>query len=97
MRDNYDNIDNFIRKMLDRLENETPEQMLKKMEYSSLLSEYLGRLGREVDENYSDIIPIEFEISDAVDLKIKILKDALDKQIPIEKSEFYTFILEGVF
>ncbi len=95
-RDSDQILDDYVQKLIDELLNQTPEQMLIKMEYASLLSEYLRRFGREMDEDYSDIIPLEFEIFDGVDLKNKILRDALDKQISIEKSEYYLDILEGV-
>lgn len=81
---NFDRLDNFIQSMLDEEKNESREVTQKKMIYSGLLSEYLRRYGRSVDEDYSDLVLSEFQISDDFDKKIQILNDAfLDNGIPI--------------
>jgi len=88
------NYDDFIQMLIEGEENVTPEMAQKKMELSSLEAEFLRRNGREVDEDNTDIIPFDYSISDDVDTKIQIVRDALEKQIPLQKSTYFPNILE---
>ena len=45
-------------------------------------------------DDYNDLVSREFQISDDFDTKNKILKDALEKGISLEQSDFYPDILE---
>ena len=88
-------IDDFIQEMLDEDLKQSPEVMEKKMLYSQLMTEYLNQHGLDPTEDYSELIAGEFEMSNDLDTKIKVLGDALDKGILLEKSAYYPELLEG--
>lgn len=90
-----DDLDDFIQSLIDNKAKESPEILQKKVTYTDLLSLYLARFGKTLDDDYSDIVLDEFLIADNVDKKIQILQDALDKDIRLEESQYYYEIQEG--
>ena len=92
-----DNIEELIDKLIDEdgLEDSL-DVFSKKAEYTSLLTDYLAKRHVDIMDDYNDLVPREFQISDDYDSKNKILKDALEKGISLEQSEFYPDIQEGV-
>lgn len=92
-----DNINNFVGKMIEETEKElNSENIGSKVYLNSLLVDYLRRLGRSIEEDYSDVIPVSFELL-SNESKIEVLNDCLNNQIVIEKSSVYTSLLEGDF
>ena len=92
-----DNIDEYIDKLLDEDGLEDSLEMLeKKAEYTSLLTDYLAKRHVDIMDDYNDLVSREFQISDDFDTKNKVLKDALEKGISLEQSEFYPDLQEGV-
>ena len=58
-----DNINNFVGKMIEETEKElNSENIGSKVYLNSLLVDYLRRLGRSIEEDYSDVIPVSFEL-----------------------------------
>ena len=90
-----DNINNFVGKMIEETEKElNSENIGSKVYLNSLLVDYLRRLGRSIEEDYSDVIPMSFELL-SNESKIEVLNDCINNQIVIEKSKVYTSLLEG--
>ena len=90
-----DNINDFVGKLIDETENSFSSKKLDlKIYLNSLLVDYLRRLGRNSEEDYSDVIPISFEFL-SNESKIEVLNDCINNQIVIEKSNVYTSLLEG--
>lgn len=85
---NDSNYESFIQNLLDEEENIGVEEFRLKQQYQELLSKYLRRLGRSIEEDYSDALPFLFELIDERS-KIKILEDALSKGIAVEQSKYY--------
>ena len=92
---NFDYVDDLIQGMLDEVAGESAEEREKKMLCARLMNEYLLRHGKTMDDNYSEIVHAEFEISSDWDHKIKILEDALEHDLLLENSKYYPEILEG--
>lgn len=88
-------LSDYVDSIVQGLLNENDEVLQKKMKYSELLTEYLSRYGRTTEDDYSDLVLRDFEISDDIDKKIEILKDALAKGITLEESQHYPEIQEG--
>ena len=84
----------FIKSMMDDLEKEPIEEKYKKLTYSQLFDEYLIKHGKEMFDDYSDIVPVMFQISTDYDNKNLILEDANKRGILIEESNYYPNILE---
>ena len=92
-----DNIKDYVDKLLDDTEkNLQPDKIADRMYTNSLLVEYLGLLGRTTEEDYSDVVPVSFELLDD-STKVKILNECLKEGIVIEKSKLYNYSLEGDF
>ena len=92
-----DNINNFVGKMIEENEKSlSSENLDSKIYVNTLLIDYLRKLGRSIEEDYSDVIPVSFELL-SNESKIEVLNDCLNNQIVIEKSSVYTSLLEGDF
>ena len=92
-----DNINNFVGKMIEENEKSlSSENLDSKIYLNTLLIDYLRKLGRSIEEDYSDVIPVSFELL-SNESKIEVLNDCLNNQIVIEKSKVYTSLLEGDF
>ena len=92
-----DNINNFVGKMIEENEKSlSSENLDSKIYLNTLLIDYLRKLGRSIEEDYSDVIPVSFELL-SNESKIEVLNDCLNNQIVIEKSSVYTSLLEGDF
>lgn len=90
-----DELDDIIGKILDENENKlASEEIGDRIHCSNLLVDYLRKMGKSLEEDYSDVVPFTFELLD-VDTKIRILEECLEKKISIEKSKIYNFCLEG--
>ena len=89
-------LDDFIKSMIEEEQKMTDDELLKRANYTGLFSEYLRRYHKTVDDDYSNIIPASFELSDDYEKKIQILDDALSKEIAIQESSYYPSLLEGV-
>ena len=89
-----DKIDYMIQNMI-RNRKTNPEELSKKQEYTSLFTQYLSRNNKDIMDDYSDVIPPEFEISDNLDSKINALKDCLEHNTDLEQSKYYIDLLEG--
>lgn len=90
-----DELDDIIGKILDENENKlASEDIGDRIHCSNLLVDYLRKMGKSLEEDYSDVVPFTFELLE-VDTKIRILEECLDKKICIEKSKIYNFCLEG--
>ena len=90
-----DELDDIIGKILDENENKlASEDIGDRIHCSNLLVDYLRKMGRSLEEDYSDVVPFTFELLE-VDTKIRILEECLEKKISIEKSNIYNFCLEG--
>ena len=88
-------IDTYIEDLLDSTENYIKKNYNKELVYSELLGEYLRKIGKEISDDYSSNIPIDFESANT-DLKIKILQDAIDNNILLEQSSYYNDIFNDV-
>lgn len=92
-----DNINDYFDKILDETEkNLQSDKIADRMYTNSLLVEYLGLLGRTTEEDYSDVVPVSFELLDD-STKVKILNECLKEGIVIEKAKLYNYSLEGDF
>ena len=90
-----DNIDDIVSKIIDDTEKSlTSENIEERKHLNILMIDYLRRIGRTPEEDYSDVIPISFELL-GDNAKISVLKDCLDNQIVIEKSSVYNSLIEG--
>ena len=88
------NINNFVGKMIDDTEKKfNSGNIEEQFELTNLIMDYLRRLGRSLDQDYSDVIPLSFELLYDRS-KIKVLKDCLNKGLVIEKSKVYISCLE---
>ena len=94
-KDFNDELDDIIGKILDENENKlASEEIGDRIYCSNLLVDYLRKMGKSLEEDYSDVVPFTFELLE-VDTKIRILEECLEKKISIEKSKIYNFCLEG--
>ena len=90
-----DNINDIVGKMIDDTEKSfSSENIEVKITLNNLMIDYLRKLGKSLEEDYSDVIPISFELL-SNDSKISVLKDCLNNQIVIEKSKVYNSLIEG--
>lgn len=87
-------LDDFIQSIIDEQLGVDDETLQKKIVYSDLLTSYLARFGRTTEDDFSDLVLSEFQISDDFDKKIQILQDAIDNSIRIEESTYYPEIQE---
>jgi len=92
-----DELNQYVKTLMDDLESEDMSTKLKKLTYSELLDEYLIKHGKDkMLDDYSDVVPVMFQISDDYDKKNKILEDAINNGILIENSTLFPDILEHV-
>ena len=94
-KDKQQEIENYVKELFDEMENMSDDQIMKKRDCSLLLEEYLSMFHKTVDDDYTDVVPMNFTLSDDVDKKIEILKDCLNQAIQIKDSSIYPEILEG--
>ena len=95
MNQNQEKYQKLANQLLDRIEKMTPEDFEQKQVYSEKLSQYLEMYGRSLEEDYNEIVPVDFEISDDTATKIKVLEDCIKNHKGIEQSPFYLDLIEG--
>ena len=88
-------IDAFIGDLIDSTEKKFLDNPKKELTYSNLLGEYLRKIGKTTSDDYSKDIPYDFELS-STELKIKILRDAINRNILITESEYYDEIYNNL-
>ena len=84
----------YTASLFQELEDMTDEQLQKKLLFTELLKDYLSFYGRTVQDDYSDLVPMDFTISDSIDRKMDILKDCIQNKIHIDESMLYPTIQE---
>ena len=94
-KDSKKEIEDFVKDLFDEMDNMSDEDIKNKRDYALLLEEYLSMFHKTVEDDYSDIVPISFSISDDIDKQIEILKDCINQAIPIEKSSLYPSLFDG--
>lgn len=88
-------IEIYVKDLFDEMDNMSDEQVIKKRDCSLLLEEYLSMFHRTVEDDYTDIVPAKFTLSEDIDKKIEILKDCLNQAIQIKDSSVYIEMLAG--
>ena len=91
----YNNLGDSVEQMLKSALEVTPEQAKKENEYTNLLLQYAKMNDAVTEEEYDEIVPIQFIISKMIDEKIEILKECIEKKILIIDSISYIKIQEG--
>jgi len=94
-KNSQEEIEIFVKDLFDEMENMSNDQIIKNKDYSLLFEDYLSMFHRTVDDDYTDIVPINFTISDDIDRKIDILKDCLNQAILIKDSSLYMEMMSG--
>ena len=88
-------LSNYVDQLFSDIEDISEDEIHKKTEYSNLLEKYLYLFRRTMEDDNSDIIPVEFSISDMIDKKIEILNDCINNGTLIRESSYYPQIVEG--
>jgi len=86
----------YAKELINKSLNVSTEELLEKRELYALLNKYLEQNGKTKDEDYTDVVPKDFIISDDIETKKEVLKDAINNNNLIKETETYLDIIEGV-
>lgn len=89
-------VDEFTLMLMDEEDSKGSSDIMNDMRLSSLMKKYLEIFGLNVNDDYRDVVPIDFELATDSDYKCRILEEAISKRVRIEETSLYPNLVEHV-
>ena len=86
----------YAKELIEKSLNISNEELLEKRELYALLKAYVVKNNKNREEDYSDIVPEAFDLSDDIKAKKEILKEAIENNKLINETTNYHSIIEGI-
>ncbi len=86
----------YAKELIDKSLNISTEELLEKRELYALLKAYVVKNNKNPEDDYSDIVPEAFDLSDDIKAKKEILKEAIENNKLINETTNYQSIIEGI-
>lgn len=89
-------LNDFVSMLFDEEENKNDDDIMGDIKLSSLLRRYLELFGLSVSDDYSEFVPIDFDLSPNIELKCRVLQEAIDNNKKIYETSLYPSLVDDV-